>query len=143
MKKIVKIQSISDIITNSSSEVFIMEMSLARGIENDYNTECIRVDEITYEKLLEDNWNYEIYSAFLDRIGIIKISECNYDDSDWRAYKENRKIFQEVVKANEEKIRKALTENQYAWIDIEDHFTDWEYASDEAHDYCIASESRH
>ena len=52
MKKIVKIQSISDIITNSSSEVFIMEMSLAQGIENDYNTECITVDEITYEKYI-------------------------------------------------------------------------------------------
>ena len=143
MKKIVKIQSISDIITNSSSEVFIMEMSLAQGIENDYNTECIMVDEITYEKLLEDNWNYELYSEFLDRLGIINMNDCNYDDSDWHAYVENRKKFQEIVKANEEKIRKALTDNQYAWVDIEDHFTDWEDASYEAHNYCITSESRH
>jgi len=142
MKKIVKIQSITDIITNSSSEVFIMEHSLALSLENDYNTDCISVDDITYEKMLEDNWNYEIYSEFLDRLGIIKIGDCNYD-SDWHSYAENRKKFQEVLKTNEEKIRKALTDNQYAWVDIEDHFADWESASDDAHDYCITSESRH
>lgn len=142
MKKIVKIQSITDIITNSSSEVFIMEHSLARSLEHDYNTDCISVDDITYEKMLEDNWNYEIYSEFLNRLGIINACDCNYD-SDWHAYAENRKKFQEVLKTNEEKIRKALTDNQYAWVDIEDHFTDWEDASDDAHDYCITSESRH
>ena len=142
MKKIVKIQSITDIITNSSSEVFIMEHSLARSLEHDYNTDCISVDDITYEKMLEDNWNYEIYSEFLDRLGIIKMCDCKYD-SDWHSYAENRKIFQEVLKTNEEKIRKALTDNQYAWVDIEDHFTKWENASDDAHDYCITSESRH
>ena len=53
-----KIQSMSDIITNSSSEVFIMEHSLARSLEHDYNTDCISVDDITYEKMLEDILNY-------------------------------------------------------------------------------------
>jgi hypothetical protein len=142
MKKIVKIQSISDIITNSSSEVFIMEHSLARSLENDYNTDCISVDDITYEKMLEDNWNYEIYTEMLVKLGIVTWAECNYNSSS-RAYTENRKIFQDVLKANEEKIRKALTDNEYAWVDIEDHFTEWENASDDAHDYCITSESRH
>jgi hypothetical protein len=142
MKKIVKIQSISDIITNSSSEVFIMEHSLARSLENDYNTDCISVDDITYEKMLEDNWNYEIYTEMLVKLGIVTWAECNYNNSS-RAYTENRKIFQDVLKANEEKIRKALTDNQYAWVDVEDHFTEWENASDDAHDYCITSESRH
>ena len=55
MKKIVKIQSISDIITNSSSEVFIMEHSLARSLENDYNSECITVNEISYDELLQNS----------------------------------------------------------------------------------------
>jgi hypothetical protein len=142
MKKIVKIQSISDIITNSSSEVFIMEHSLARSLENDYNTDCISVDDITYEKMLEDNWNYEIYTEMLVKLGIVTWAECNYNSSS-RAYTENRKIFQDVLKANEEKIRKTLTDNEYAWVDIEDHFTEWENASDDAHDYCITYESRH
>jgi hypothetical protein len=142
MKKIVKIQSISDIITNSSSEVFIMEHSLARSLENDYNTDCISVDDITYEKMLEDNWNYEIYTEMLVKLGIVTWAECNYNSSS-RAYTENRKIFQDVLKANEEKIRKALTDNEYAWVDIEDHFTEWENASDDAHSCCITYESRH
>jgi hypothetical protein len=142
MKKIVKIQSISDIITNSSSEVFIMEHSLARSLENDYNTDCISVDDITYEKMLEDNWNYEIYTEMLVKLGIVTWAECNYNSSS-RAYTENRKIFQDVLKANEEKIRKTLTDNEYAWVDIEDHFTEWENASDDAHSCCITYKSRH
>jgi hypothetical protein len=142
MKKIVKIQSISDIITNSSSEVFIMEHSLARSLENDYNTDCISVDDITYEKMLEDNWNYEIYTEMLVKLGIVTWAECNYNSS-WRAYTENREKFINIVTAHEAEISKALTENQYAFVDIEDHFTQWEDASDDAHSYCIAYESRH
>lgn len=81
MKKIVKIQSISDIITNSSSEVFIMENSLAKSLENDYNTECISVDEIYYDTLLQNTWNYEIYTEMLVKLGIVNWAECNYDNN--------------------------------------------------------------
>lgn len=142
MKKIVKIQSVSDIITNSSSEVFIMENSLARSLENDYNSECISVSEIDYDTLLQNSWNYEIYTELLVKLGIVSWAECNYD-SNWRAYTENREKFLNIVTAHKEEISKALTENQYAYVDIEDHFTEWEDASDDAHSYCIASESRH
>lgn len=142
MKKIVKIQSISDIITNSSSEVFIMENSLARSLENDYNTECISVNEISYDTLLQNTWNYEIYTEMLVKLGIVNWAECNYDNN-WRAYAENREKFHNIVVSHEEEIRKALTENQYAFVDIEDHFVEWEDASDDAHSYCIAYESRH
>ena len=89
MKKIVKIQSIADIITNSSSEVFIMEHSLARSLENDYNSECITVNEISYDELLQNSWNYEIYTELLVKLGIVTWAECNYN-SNWRAYTENR-----------------------------------------------------
>lgn len=142
MKKIVKIQSISDIITNSSSEVFIMEHSLARSLENDYNTECITVNEISYDELLQNSWNYEIYTELLVKLGIVTWAECNYNSS-WRAYTENREKFINIVTAHEAEISKALTENQYAFVDIEDHFTQWEDASDDAHSFCIAYESRH
>ena len=142
MKKIVKIQSISDIITNSSSEVFIMEHSLARSLENDYNTECITVNEISYDELLQNSWNYEIYTELLVKLGIVTWAECNYNSS-WRAYTENREKFINIVTAHEAEISKALTENQYAFVVIEDHFTQWEDASDDAHSFCIAYESRH
>lgn len=139
MKKIVKIQSVSDIITNSSSEVFIMENSLARSIENDYNTECITVDGITYETLLQNTYDYEIYTTLLVKLGIISWDECNYCGG----YTENKEKFHNIVVSREAEIKKALTENEYALVDIEDHFTDWEDASDDAHSYCITYESRH
>lgn len=142
MKKIVKIQSVSDIITNSSSEVFIMEHSLATSIENDYNSEYIYVDEITYETLLQNPWNYEMYTEMLVKLGIVSWEECNYGNS-WQSSTTNKETFHNIVVSHEAEIREALTENQYAWVDIEDHFTDWEDASDDAHSYCIASESRH
>lgn len=142
MKKIVKIQSVSDIITNSSSEVFIMENSLARSLENDYNTECISVSEISYDTLLQNTWNYEIYTELLLKLRIVSWAECRYD-TNWRTYAENREKFHNIVVSHKEEIIKALTENQYAFVDIEDHFTQWEDASDDAHSYCIASESRH
>jgi hypothetical protein len=142
MKKLVKIQSISDIITNSSSEVFIMEHSLARSLEHDYNTYCISVEEITYDTLLERLWNYEIYTEMLVKLGIVTYAECKYGGN-WQADASNREIFHNILLSHEAEIRKALTDNQYAWVDIEDHFTEWENASDDAHDYCITSESRH
>lgn len=139
MKKIIKIQSVSDIITNSSSEVFIMENSLARSLENDYNTEHISIYEINYEELLQNTWNYEIYTELLAKLGIVSWDECNYSGG----YAENKEIFYNIVVSHETEIREALTENQYAYVDIEDHFTQWEDASDDAHSYCIAYESRH
>lgn len=139
MKTIIKIQSVSDIITNSSSEVFIMEHSLAKSIENDYNTECITVNEITYDMLLQNTWDYEIYTTLLVKLGIISWDECNYCGG----YTENKEKFHNIVVSHEAEIKKALTENEYALIDIEDHFADWEDASDDAHSYCITYESRH
>ena len=119
-----------------------MEHSLARSLENDYNTECITVNEISYDELLQNSWNYEIYTELLVKLGIVTWAECNYNSS-WRAYMENREKFINIVTAHEAEISKALTENQYAFVDIEDHFTQWEDASDDAHSYCIAYESRH
>jgi hypothetical protein len=140
MKTIVKIQSVSDIITNSSSEVFIMENSLARSLENDYNTEYITVNEITYEELLQNTWDYEIYTELLVKLGIVSWCECEYFSG---CYAENKELFHNTVVSHEAEIRKALTENQYAYVDIEDNFVEWEDASDDAHSYCIAYESRH
>lgn len=142
MKKIVKIQSVSDIITNSSSEVFIMEHSLAKSIENEYDTECITVNEITYDTLLQNTWDYDIYTTLLVKLGIVSYDECNYGRN-WQAAETNREIFHNIIVSHEAEIKKALTENEYALIDIEDHFEDWEDASDDAHSYCITYESRH
>lgn len=142
MKKIIKIQSVSDIITNSSSEVFIMENSLARSLESDYNNECISVDEITYDTLLQNTWDYEIYTTLLVKLGIVSWDECDYGNK-WQTYTEDKEKFHNIVVSHEAEIKKALTENEYALVDIEDHFTDWEDASDDAHSYCITYESRH
>lgn len=55
MKLINGIQSISDVITNSSSEVFLMRKSDAEYYEGLENTEgCVNIQEITWDWIIND-----------------------------------------------------------------------------------------
>lgn len=57
--KIFKIQSISDIITNSSSEVFITNLDFAKEVEEEYGyTGCITVDIVQNLDHLLDDYSY-------------------------------------------------------------------------------------
>lgn len=57
MKLITKIQTVSDIITNSSSEVFVTNYD-PTGIISEGSDGCLTVEPITRE-WLQDNWYYE------------------------------------------------------------------------------------
>ena len=58
MKLITKLQSYTDVITNSSSTVFIMHESDAKFYEKDTPEGCCRIEEIDHQWLLNNRWNW-------------------------------------------------------------------------------------
>ena len=66
MKFITKLQSYTDVITNSSSTVFLMHKDDAEFYEKDTPKNCCRIEEINQQWLLDNRWNWELVFDFLD-----------------------------------------------------------------------------
>ena len=66
MKLITKLQSYTDVITNSSSTVFVMHKSDAEFYEKDTPNNCCSIEEIDYQWLLDNRWEWELVFDFLD-----------------------------------------------------------------------------
>lgn len=124
MKIIGKIQSLSDVITNSSSEVFLMQEPEAEyydNLEGTYN--CIRADKITWDWLLSTGlWEWEMVCEFLniDKSIIGEYQESqSYPGSGWwnGPVEEDWKAFLNMYK---ELIDEKLIGLYF--VDIEDHF---------------------
>lgn len=148
-----KILSISDVITNSSSEVFIMNKDDAdyyRSFENG----CISIEPISYSWILRNNYEYE---ATLDLCNLDKSEVCTFienpteehnwwDDNyngkwgywcppkkeDWEAFCERHK----------EDIMKVVNQDLY-FVEIEDHFEGARDVTESAQDNAIWYENRH
>lgn len=126
MKFITSIQSFSDVITNSSSEVFLMHSSDVGYYKKEgENTSCI---ETWYIKDLD--WikeNGEIFDTLLtDYLNIY----YDYHKDNWN----------DIVNQYSEEFSKLIGLHI---VEIEDHFGNWEEVNDDAHNRCIAWESRH
>lgn len=139
MKKLIK--SITSVITNSSSEVFLMDSGLAHEIANDYVTDCIRIQEIT-EEYLENDARYESNAIF---------EVCELDkhltDEDKELVESSGIYF--ITQEDWSKIYhkyKDIIDGKMmgkAFIDIEDHFTNCDDAYDDAKGHAIWSDYRH
>lgn len=124
-----KIKSISDVITNSSSEVFVMCKSAAKYY---YNL------EITWDDLRENwcrRWCYELEMICdicdININDIINTATCDMTEDDWNAFLE---LYHDVI---QDKLIGLY------WVDIEDHFEDAIEVSDEARGDSIWSDYRH
>lgn len=132
----IKIQSISDIITNSSSEVFLMSLTNAKRIEAKYAD----VDNgcITHRKL--DFENPDIYpeGTILKKLGVYI---PGLDSPDWETCE---LMLRTWIINNPDWINEHLPDDPVI-LDIEDHFDydDWEEASNDAMNVSVWSESRH
>ena len=115
MKFISPIQSFSDIITNSSSEVFLMDKEDADYFDS-MNNGCIDVIPINNSM---DVMRYFYYSGLF----------CDYFGKNW----------DEII--NDESSLEKL-KGLYI-VDIEDHFANCEEVYDEARDRSIASYYSH
>lgn len=136
---ITKIQSFSDVITNSSSSVFVMNETDANYYGDLAHTEgCIDVERITMDWLHEHRYEFEMVCDMLKvNPGTITTEDPKYhcwDDPDpetWYAFLESHK----------EQIQEVFRD--LYWVEIEDHFEGaWE-VTEEASDDAIWSDYRH
>lgn len=143
MKIITKLQSYTDVITNSSSTVFIMHKDDAEFYEKDTPNGCCTIERIDYQWLLNNRWEWELVFDFLgiDKNTIsTKIKSdgfwpCSYwedpDEDLWRLWiDDNLSLLQEKLFG-------------LYHVDIEDHFEGaYEYIEN-ASDDALKTEWRH
>lgn len=113
MRIITPIQSFSDIITNSSSEVFLMGKDNANYFSKLDADGCISVSPINS---LEDITRY--YWCYEDLI-------CDYLSESWDTIISDEKYYNQLI--------------GLCIVDIEDHFQDCEYVYDKARNVCLSS----
>ena len=83
MKTIVKIQSVSDIITNSSSEVFILDSNTTNKITEQFNSSSISCNKLTFNYIMNNAYEYFLLGEFLFKTNI-----CTKDE--WETLKNIR-----------------------------------------------------
>lgn len=138
---ITKIQSFTDVITNSSSTVFVMSESVANYYDKLENTyDCITVEKIDMDWLKNNGYEVEMLCTLLDidpsEVTVWKKTKYwqGWDDPD----QETWEIFLELHKDEIEEVFKDLY-----WVDIEDHFENaWE-VTEKAHNNAIWCDYRH
>lgn len=131
-KKIRGVKNISDVVTNSSDEVFIVSSGVLNELsEEGYSSGCIHHYDIDKENLKNYEWDWsDIREAFelYDYPETLDESKIT-----WEKFVD--KIWPEI----EEKV------SGYIYLDIEDHYDwdAWDADSDRARSMCIWNDSRH
>ena len=141
-KFITKIQSFTDVITNSSSSVFIMREDDALRYDNMENTSnCVSIVPIDFNWVKE--WGRDEVEAVMAILEMspevvttwVKGKYCSYwEDPDPEAWHTFVDMHEDLIK---EKFKDLY------WVDIEDHFVDaWDVTQD-AIDDSLWYDSRH
>lgn len=152
MKTVINILSISDVITNSSSEVFVMSERDAKYYDKLEDTcGCIDIYPIDWDFIL-NNREYEMVISLcnLDKSEILKFIECEKWYCHSEVYKgkkgywkypdiEDWKTFCEIHK---DSIEELINKNLY-FVDIEDHFANALEVTEDARDDSLWSDYRH
>ena len=141
MKLITKLQSYTDVITNSSSTVFLMHKEDAEFYEKDTPGDCCSIQLIDEEWVRNNHWEWQLIFDYLDipyeEVAIKRSCEKCYwrpegfywegpDDELWGIWVNN----------NIERLKKDLFGLYF--VDIEDHFADsYEYINNAGDDALI------
>ena len=130
-----KIKSITDVITNSSSETFLMSHAM-EGYESVSN------EEITWDKIYDmANWWEEIVDYLKLDKNLLTRYPVSYDD-DAYYYDENKRKYCGYPSSEDWKIFVDIYKKEFETligmyiVDISDHYADFEDAVDEAGSYC-------
>lgn len=138
---ITKIQSFTDVITNSSSTVFVMNEVDAKYYDNLPNTNgCIDIYPITKEWLYHHPDEIEMVCDILDiDISTITNLERNSWWTCWTPLEQSE--WEKFLDSHENLIEEKFSD--LYWVDIEDHFVDASDVTESAYDDALWRESRH
>lgn len=138
---ITKIQSFTDVITNSSSTVFVMHESNAKYYDNLEDTDgCISIERITMDWLRSNAYEAEMVCDLLNK----DISEItDWHDSKYSGWwnTPDQETWEAFLELHKEEIE-TVFKNLY-WVDIEDHFADAYEITEQARDDAEWSDYRH
>lgn len=140
MKLITELQSFSDVITNSSSTVFLMYEADAKHWKKETPNDMCTITEITYQWLLDNCWEWELIFDFLNLNKCIISYEregcyCNYwEDPDLETWK---MWIDDNIKLLKEKIIGLY------FVEIEDHFKNAYEVLESASDDALMIDYRH
>ena len=140
---ITKIQSFTDVITNSSSTVFVMHEFHADYYKN--NEEAapyIEVEPITMEWLRLHPDEVEMVCSLL-HVNPEEITTLH--KADWGSYYNDPdpEAWEAFLNKHADKIKEVFEDGNLYWVDIEDHFCGAYDLIEDAHDYADWSENRH
>ena len=139
---ITKIQSFTDVITNSSSTVFVMHESDAKYYDRLDNTDgCIYIQPITLDWMLD---NADEFGMVLDLLNIPYSEITTYHKfsdyyGSWRT--PDQAVWEAFLESHKEQIEEVFQD--LYWVDIEDHFEDAYEITEEARGEAEWYESRH
>lgn len=130
---ITKILSISDVITNSSSEVFVMSTHNAMYYKNLEGTNgCVRVEPIDWDWVIRNEECDAVCDlCHLDVTEVLSPGKWYPDSDEWETFCNKHK--------------KEIKDNIIGlyWVDIEDHFEGAYDVTENARDDSMWGESRH
>ena len=130
-----EIKSVSDVITNSSSEAFVIKKEDSDRIKKEYSAydDCIHDTIIGDISNIIENLEWES-DILTDAAGI-----SEQFDPDWEVEDREAEWTNFVIK-HEEEFSKL---SEYVILDVEDHFADYDLVYDDARSACLAVENRH
>lgn len=137
---ITKIQSFTDVITNSSSTVFVMSEFFADYYDKLEADGCIDVEKINMDWLNGHVHEFEMVCHLLD----VDLSELTVirENKYWRGWETpDQDAWEAFLDLHKDKIEKVFKD--LYWVDIEDHFEGAWDVTEEASDDAIWSDYRH
>ena len=138
---ITKIQSFTDVITNSSSTVFVMSEFYADYYDKLEHIEgCIDVEKIDMDWLKNNVYEFQMVCNLLD----IDPSEITVwgKHKYWQGWETpDQEMWETFLELHRDQIEEVFKD--LYWVDIEDHFENAWDVTEEASDDAIWSDYRH
>ena len=136
---ITKIQSFSDVITNSSSSVFVMNQVDANYYGDlDHTKGCIDVERITMDWLYDHRYEFEMICDMLK----VDPETITYRHPKYGCWEDpDPEAWYAFLELHKEQIKEVFKD--LYWVEIEDCFEGAYEVTENAYDDAIWSDSRH